>query len=183
VKRCWSGRDEGATGASLSAGAKEYWAMIRVGFGYDSHRFGDKRPLLLGGIRVPHPKGLRGHSDADVILHAVIDAVLGAASMGDIGTLFPDSDPRFRGVSSVKLLEETMRRVKPRFRVIHVDATLLAEEPRIGPYKNRMRARLARVLGVPAAGVNIKGKTNEGMGFVGRREGLAAVAVATLEEK
>jgi 2-C-methyl-D-erythritol 2,4-cyclodiphosphate synthase len=118
-----------------------------------------------------------------VILHAVIDAVLGAASMGDIGTLFPDSDPRFRGVSSVKLLEETMRRVKPRFRVIHVDATLLAEEPRIGPYKNRMRARLARVLGVPAAGVNIKGKTNEGMGFVGRREGLAAVAVATLEEK
>ena len=151
--------------------------VARVGLGYDSHRFKKGRPLILGGVTVPHDRGLDGHSDADVVLHAVIDAVLGAAGLGDIGTFFPDSDPRWKGADSLKLLENTRARLGRR-RVVHVDVTLLAEAPRIGPYKNRMRTKIARALRVPLEGVSVKAKTNEGMGFVGRREGLAALAVA-----
>ena len=156
---------------------------MQIGLGYDSHRFTKGRKLMLGGVEVPFSKGLKGHSDADVVLHAVIDAILGACALGDIGTFFPDSDARYRGVSSMKLLEEAARLAARRFRVVNVDVTLLAEEPRIGPYKNRMRAKIARAARVPVASVSVKAKTNEGMGFVGRREGLAAIAVASVERK
>jgi 2-C-methyl-D-erythritol 2,4-cyclodiphosphate synthase len=134
-------------------------------------------------VEIPYPRGLKGHSDADVVLHAVIDAVLGAAGLGDIGTLFPDRDPRWKDADSRKLLQKTAAFLPRRFRVAHVDATLLAEEPKIGPYKNRMRAVIAHALDIPVARVNVKAKTNEGMGFVGRKEGLAALAVATVERK
>lgn len=157
--------------------------MIQVGLGYDSHRFAKNRPLILGGVKVPFDKGLAGHSDADVVIHALIDALLGAAGLGDIGGHFPDSDPRYKGVSSLKLLAETVRLMKPRFSIVHTDITLLAEVPKIGPYKQRMRARLAHAMGIAVANVNVKAKTNEGMGFVGRREGMAAAAVATVEKK
>lgn len=153
---------------------------VFVGLGYDSHRFKKGRPLLLGGVRVPYEKGLEGHSDADVVLHAVIDALLGAAGWGDIGTAFPDTDPRHKNADSLVLLEKTHQKLVRRFRVLNVDITLLAEAPKIGPYKNRMRAKIARVLNVDPARVCVKGKTNEGMGFVGRREGLAALAVVSL---
>ena len=157
--------------------------MVQVGFGYDSHRFVKGRPLVLGGVRIPFSRGLRGHSDADVVLHAVIDAIMGAAGLGDIGTFFPDDDPRYKNIASFLLLEKTVRIIRPRFRLVFVDVTLLAEAPRIGPYKNRMRAKMARGLGLPVSQVNVKAKTNEKMGFVGRRQGLAAVAVATLARR
>jgi 2-C-methyl-D-erythritol 2,4-cyclodiphosphate synthase len=157
--------------------------MTQVGFGYDSHRFARGRKLVLGGVTIPHPRGLKGHSDADVVLHAAVDAILGACALGDIGTHFPDSDPRYRGAPSLLFLEDAVRRIRGRFRLVHLDVTLLAEEPRIGPYKQRMRGKLARATGLSLAHVSVKAKTNEGMGFVGRREGLAAVAVATVERK
>jgi 2-C-methyl-D-erythritol 2,4-cyclodiphosphate synthase len=157
--------------------------MTRAGFGYDSHRFKKGRKLILGGVEVPHTHGLDGHSDADAVLHAVIDALLGAAGLGDIGTHFPDSDPRYKGADSLKLLAETSRLLGPRRRPLNVDVTVLAEAPKLGPYKNRMRAKIARVLGVPVDAVGVKAKTNEGMGFVGRREGIAVMAVAALETR
>jgi 2-C-methyl-D-erythritol 2,4-cyclodiphosphate synthase len=157
--------------------------MTRVGLGYDSHRLVKGRPLILGGVRIPFEKGLAGHSDADVVLHAVIDALIGAAGLGDIGTFYPDSDVRWKGADSLDLLLDARRRIGRRFSVENVDVTLLAEAPRIGPYKNRMRAKIARALQVPVDRVNVKAKTNEGMGFVGRREGLAALAVCAVEKK
>lgn len=155
--------------------------MIRVGFGYDSHRFKKGRKLMLGGVEIPHPRGLDGHSDADAVCHAVMDALLGAAALGDIGEHFPDSDPRYKGADSLKLLAETRRLLGRRRKIVNVDVTVLAEEPKLGPYKNRMRARLARVLGISVDQVSVKAKTNEGMGFVGRREGIAVLAVAAVE--
>ncbi|HRY28773.1 MAG TPA: 2-C-methyl-D-erythritol 2,4-cyclodiphosphate synthase [Elusimicrobiota bacterium] len=157
--------------------------MTRTGWGYDSHRFIKGRRLVLGGVLVPFEKGLKGHSDADVLLHAVIDAVLGACALGDIGTLFPDTDPRFKDVSSLFLLREAVRLVSKRFSIRHIDVTLLAEAPRLGPYRQRIRAKVARAAGLPVEDVSVKAKTNEGMGFVGRREGLAAAAVATVEDR
>ena len=155
--------------------------MNKVGLGYDSHRLVKGRPLVLGGVKIPFEKGLLGHSDADVVLHAVIDALIGAAGLGDIGTLYPDSDPRWKGADSLRLLEEARKRLGRRLAVKNVDVTLLAEAPRIGPYKNRMRAKIARALKISVDQVNVKAKTNKGMGFVGRREGLAAIAVCSLE--
>jgi 2-C-methyl-D-erythritol 2,4-cyclodiphosphate synthase len=157
--------------------------MTRVGIGYDSHRWARGRALVLGGVRIPFEKGLAGHSDADAVLHAVTDALLGAAALGDIGTWFPDSDPRWKGADSLTLLAEARRRLPRRFAVESVDVTVLAEAPRLGPYKNRMRMRISRALGLAADRVSVKAKTNEGMGFVGRREGLAAMAVCSLREK
>jgi 2-C-methyl-D-erythritol 2,4-cyclodiphosphate synthase len=157
--------------------------MSYVGMGYDSHRFVKGRSLMLGGVRVPFEKGLAGHSDADVVLHAVIDALLGAAGMGDIGMLYSDKDARWKNADSLLLLGDTFRRLKNRFRVLNVDVTVLAEEPRLGPYKNRMRAKMARVLKITVDRVNVKAKTNEGMGWVGRKEGMAALAVCALEKK
>jgi 2-C-methyl-D-erythritol 2,4-cyclodiphosphate synthase len=154
--------------------------MDRVGFGFDSHRFVRGRPLILGGVTVPFEKGLLGHSDADVVLHAIIDALIGGAGLGDIGTLYPDSDPRWKGADSLRLLDNVRKQISRRWAVQNVDVTLLAEVPRIGPYKNRMRAKIARALRINVDDVNVKAKTNEGMGFVGRREGLAALAVCGL---
>lgn len=157
--------------------------MNNVGLGYDSHRLVKGRPLVLGGVKIPFEKGLLGHSDADVVLHAVIDALIGAAGLGDIGTFYPDTDPRWKGADSVRLLEDVRQRLSRRWAIRNVDVTLLAEAPRIGPYKNRMRAKMARALRISVEHINVKAKTNEGMGFVGRREGLAALAVCAVEAK
>lgn len=155
---------------------------LRSGLGYDSHRFVRGRPLVLGGVTIPSEKGLAGHSDADALLHAVIDALLGAAGLGDIGAHFPDSDPRYKGADSLALLAATRRLLGTRWTPVNVDATVLTEQPRLGPYKNRMRAKIARVLRIPVESVSVKAKTNEGMGFVGKGEGLAVLATALVHD-
>ena len=154
----------------------------RAGIGYDSHRLADGQSLILGGVEVEYERGLAGHSDADVLAHAVIDALLGAAVLGDIGQHYPDSDERWREADSISLLEEVSGFLGehgwvPR----HLDATVLCEEPKLGPYRDQMRERLAGAMGLPAFQVNVKFTTNEGMGFVGRGEGMAAMAVATVD--
>jgi 2-C-methyl-D-erythritol 2,4-cyclodiphosphate synthase len=152
---------------------------VRTGLGIDSHRFVLGRPLLLGGVVVPHTHGLAGHSDADVLAHAITDAILGAASMGDIGTHFPDTDPEFKDADSLALLREIVRRVaEVGWRVEHVDATVMLERPKLAPHRAAIMERLTEAVG---ASVHVKATTGEGMGFVGREEGVAALAVATLE--
>ena len=147
--------------------------------GIDSHRFVVGRPLILGGVDIPHTQGLDGHSDADVLAHAITDAILGAASMGDIGTHFPDTDPEFKDADSLVLLREIVRRVASEgWRVEHVDATVMLERPKLAPHREAIMARLTAAVG---ASVHVKATTGEGMGFVGREEGVAALAVATLE--
>ena len=154
---------------------------IRTGIGYDVHRFAPGRRLVLGGVVVPHPLGLDGHSDADVILHALADALLGAAALGDIGRHFPPSDPRFQDADSRDLLTQVVRLVAAAGYVpVNVDVTLIAEAPRIGPHVPAMRASIAACLGLDEAAVGLKATTNEGMGFVGRAEGVAALATATI---
>jgi 2-C-methyl-D-erythritol 2,4-cyclodiphosphate synthase len=153
----------------------------RTGIGYDSHRFGPGGPLILGGVQIPGDVRLVGHSDGDAIAHAVTDAVLGAAAAGDIGEMFADTDPTNAGRDSIEMLVLAVARVSARgWRVAHVDVTVIAERPRIMPHRDAMRARLAGALGVDATAVSVKGKTNEGMGWIGRAEGLACMAVATL---
>jgi 2-C-methyl-D-erythritol 2,4-cyclodiphosphate synthase len=155
---------------------------VRVGIGYDSHRFVEGRPLVLGGVVIPHPLGLAGHSDADLVAHALTDALLGAAGAGSIGQLFPDTDPRWKDADSLLLLHEAYAVVRRLgFRFVQADVTVIAEAPRIGPHAGAMAARLAEILEVAASDIGVKGKTNEGMGFVGRGEGMAAIAVATVE--
>jgi 2-C-methyl-D-erythritol 2,4-cyclodiphosphate synthase len=152
------------------------------GIGWDSHRLVEGRPLILGGVTVPHDRGLAGHSDADVLTHAVIDALLGAASLGDIGQHFPDTDERWRDADSMALLRSVVAMLAERgLRVEHVDTTLLMERPKVAGLRDAIRASLAEGLGVRAEQVNVKATTGEGMGFVGRQEGVAALAVATLE--
>jgi 2-C-methyl-D-erythritol 2,4-cyclodiphosphate synthase len=154
----------------------------RAGIGYDSHRLAEGRPLVLGGVEVEFERGLTGHSDADVLTHAVIDALLGAAGLGDIGQHYPDSDERWRDADSIALLGEVCSFLAEHgWTVLHLDATVLCEEPKLGPYRDRMRARLAEAVGLRALEASVKFTTNEGMGFVGRGEGLAAIAVATVE--
>ena len=154
----------------------------RTGIGYDSHRLVEGRPLILGGVHVDSDRGLAGHSDADVLTHAIIDAVLGAASLGDIGLHFPDSDARYRDANSLELLDEVRALVWDRgLAVANVDSTVVCEAPRLGPYRDRIRETLAAPLGVEAARVGVKFTTNEGMGWIGRGEGIAAMAIATLE--
>lgn len=154
---------------------------VRTGIGWDVHRFVDGRPLVLGGVDVPSERGLEGHSDADVLTHAIMDALLGAAAMGDIGQHFPDTDERWRGADSIALLRTVVARVaEAGFEVVNVDATVLMEAPKVGPHREAIRARLAEAIGVTADRVNIKATTGEGMGFVGRAEGAGALAVATL---
>jgi 2-C-methyl-D-erythritol 2,4-cyclodiphosphate synthase len=154
----------------------------RSGIGYDSHRFAEGRRLVLGGVEIPGERGLSGHSDADVLTHALIDALLGAAGLGDIGQHFPDTDERYRDADSLDLLGEVCAFLEEHgWTVRHVDATLIAEGPKLGSYRDRMRASLARTIGVGARDVNVKFTTNEGMGFLGRGEGMAALAVATVE--
>lgn len=156
---------------------------MRIGHGYDVHRLAEDRRLVLGGVEVPYSLGLLGHSDADVLTHAVMDALLGAAGMGDIGGLFPDSDPAYEGISSLVLLERVTKRLNEAgFRVGNVDAVILAQRPKLAPYIPAMRGNLANVLGIAEARVNVKATTEEGLGFTGRGEGIAAHAVALLEE-
>lgn len=155
--------------------------MIRSGIGYDVHQFATGRRLVLGGVEIPHEQGLLGHSDADVLLHAIADALLGAAALGDIGQHFPPSDPSLKDADSLALLAEATRLVRnARYLVVNVDATLIAEAPRILPYVSLMRERIAAAMSVETGMVNVKATTNEGMGFVGRREGIAALAIATI---
>ena len=155
---------------------------MRIGIGYDQHAFVEGRRLVLGGVLVPHPRGLRGHSDADVLTHAVIDALLGAAALGTIGEHFPDTDPRFAGVSSLALLDETMRLVGDAgYRVVNVDSVITAQEPRLQPHLGNMARTLAQRLGVTSSNVGVKATSPEALGALGRREGIAAHAVALLE--
>jgi 2-C-methyl-D-erythritol 2,4-cyclodiphosphate synthase len=154
---------------------------VRVGIGYDSHRLIEGRALILGGERIPHTAGLKGHSDGDVLCHAITDAVLGAAAEGDIGRHFPDSDPRFEGANSLELLRQAVAIVRQAgYAVQNVDAVVIAELPKLAPHADRIRASLAGALGVLPEAVSVKGKTNEGMGEIGRAEGMAAQAVALL---
>jgi 2-C-methyl-D-erythritol 2,4-cyclodiphosphate synthase len=151
---------------------------MRVGLGYDAHRLVAGRPLILGGVKIPHPLGLLGHSDADVLAHAIGDALLGAVGAGDLGTYFPDKDPAYEGISSLTLLERIMVIVRDRgFAPQNIDATVVAQEPRLAPHIPMMQANLAPILGLMAADVNIKATTTEHMGFAGRGEGIAAYAV------
>ncbi len=155
---------------------------MRVGIGYDSHRFAAGRKLILGGVEIAHPLGLAGHSDADAVAHALIDAMLGAAGLGDIGTMFPDSDPRWEGADSLELLQRAHRAVVTAgHKLVQADVTVIAEQPKIGPHVTRMRERLAAALSVSSDAISVKGKTNEGMGWIGRAEGIAVIAVAVLE--
>jgi 2-C-methyl-D-erythritol 2,4-cyclodiphosphate synthase len=155
-------------------------AEFRAGQGYDVHRLVPGRKLILGGVEIPFEKGLEGHSDADALLHALIDALLGAAGLGDIGAHFPDTDPRYRDADSRVLLREALYRVRAAgWRPVNVDATLIAQQPRLAPHIPAMRALLAADLGLPLACVNIKGKTNESLGYLGRNEAIEA-QVATL---
>lgn len=157
--------------------------MIRIGHGYDVHRLVEGRPLILGGVNIPHETGLLGHSDADVLLHAISDALLGAAALGDIGKLFPDSDPQYKGADSLVLL----RRVKTHlatagFRVVNVDATIIAQAPKLAPHIAKIRANIARAIGTELSAVSVKATTEEGLGFSGERLGIAAHAVCLIEQ-
>ncbi|MDD7772522.1 MAG: 2-C-methyl-D-erythritol 2,4-cyclodiphosphate synthase [Firmicutes bacterium] len=156
---------------------------MRIGHGYDVHRLVEGRDLILGGMRVTYPKGLDGHSDADVVTHAVMDALLGAAAMGDIGKLFPDTDPAYAGISSMRLLKTVMERLKQAgYRVGNVDVTVIAQAPKLSSYLPQMAANLAVMLQVSADRVNIKATTEEHLGFTGAGEGIACHAVCLLEE-
>jgi len=155
---------------------------VRVGIGYDSHRFAEGRKLMLGGVEIPHSRGLAGHSDADVVAHALTDAVLGAAGLGDIGALFPESDPRWQNANSIYLLNQAyLRVVEKRLHLVNADITIIAEQPPIAPFVDGMREKLAGALLCGPSDISVKGKTNEKMGFIGRGEGIAAIAVAALE--
>ena len=156
--------------------------MTRFGMGYDGHRLVEGRKLILGGVDVPYEKGLLGHSDADVLLHAVSDAILGAAALGDIGTHFPDTDERFQGADSGKLLAEVVRLVRAEgYAIGNVDATIVAQAPKLLPHIPRMRENIARLLGVAVGDVNVKATTEERLGFTGSGEGMSAYAVAGIE--
>ncbi len=155
---------------------------MRIGHGYDVHRLVEERPLILGGVRIAYEKGLLGHSDADVLTHAVMDALLGAAALGDIGKLFPDSDPAFRGADSLLLATEVARRIRAGgFEIVNIDATVLAQRPKLAPHIPLMREKLAAALGIPVGAVSVKATTEVGLGFTGSGEGIAAHAVCLIE--
>lgn len=153
-----------------------------TGIGYDCHRFAEGRRLVLGGVELEHERGLAGHSDADVLTHAIIDALLGAGALGDIGEHFPDTDPRYRDADSIELLRTTVEFLRQAgLTTVHVDATVMLERPKLAPAREQIRATLSAALGLDAAHVSIKATRGEGMGFVGREEGVAALAVATVQ--
>jgi len=155
---------------------------MKIGLGYDVHAFTQNRPLILGGVEIPYDRGLSGHSDADVLVHAVCDALLGAAGMGDIGEHFPDTDPQYKNANSLDLLKAAWQLIYPRYQtIVNMDATIFAQAPRLTPYKAAMRDRLAAVLGIPADRINIKATTTEGLGFIGRGEGIAAMCAALID--
>ena len=156
---------------------------LRIGHGYDVHRLTEGRRLIRGGVEVPYEKGLLGHSDADVLTHAVMDALLGAAALGDIGKLFPDTDAAYAGISSILLLERVAERLREAgYAVVNLDATVLAQAPKLAPYREQMRENLARVLALDNSCVSVKATTEEGLGFTGEGLGIAAHAVALLEK-
>jgi 2-C-methyl-D-erythritol 2,4-cyclodiphosphate synthase len=155
---------------------------MRVGIGHDTHRLEAGRPLILGGVRLDHPRGLVGHSDADVVLHALTDALLGAAALGDIGDLFPDTDPTYRDADSAFFVREALRRVNHAgWRVVNVDVIIHAQEPKLGPVKQTIRANLAQLLQLPLEAVNVKAKTGERVGHIGRAEALACLVVTLID--
>lgn len=157
---------------------------MRIGHGYDVHRLVEERDLILGGVNIPHTKGLLGHSDADVLTHAVMDALLGAAGLWDIGHAFPDTDPAYKGISSLLLLERVMQMLDEKgYKVGNVDATILAQKPKLAPYIPQMRKNIAEIIGIDESRINVKATTEEGLGFSGTEQGIAAHAVALLEEK
>jgi len=156
---------------------------VRIGLGYDSHRFADGRKLIIGGVEIPHEKGLLGHSDADVLCHAIADAIIGALGKGDIGTYFPDTDPKWEDAVSIELLKSIVELARINgYAIAWIDSTIIAERPKLFPYIEKMKAALSRT-GISSGHINIKAKTNEGMGFVGRGEGIAAQAVCLLEKE
>ena len=155
---------------------------VRVGFGYDTHRFCEGDHIVLGGERIRFSHGIDAHSDGDVLLHALCDAVLGAAGLGDIGQHFPDSQSRYRDVESTRLLEDVMQKIEDRYLVGNVDCTVVLERPKLAGYTDAMKANISRILRIPASQVNLKATTSEGMGFIGRGEGVAAFAVALLQQ-
>ncbi len=156
--------------------------MIATGIGYDVHRLVADRPLVLGGVEIPHPLGLDGHSDADVLCHAIADAILGAAGEPDIGHLFPNTDPSIRGISSLEILRRVRAVLEEKsIRLHNIDATLIAEEPKISPHLALMKERIGNALGLPPSRVGIKATTNESLGFLGRGEGMAALASACVD--
>ena len=155
---------------------------VRTGIGYDAHRLEAGRPLWLGGVQIDFEAGLAGHSDGDVLVHALVDALLGAAGLGDMGTYFPSSDPRYRGASSLQFLRYAAELLERQgWRVTNLDATIVAERPRLAPFSENMREVIAKSLGLSQGQVNIKSKTSDGLGFTGRGEGIAAYAIATIE--
>jgi len=157
--------------------------MIRVGIGYDVHRLVKGRKLILGGVEIESEKGLWGHSDADALSHAIGDALLGAAALGDLGTHFPDTDERYKDISSLRLLEEIRSKLTDRcFRIINIDATIVAQAPKLAPYMEKMRERLSATLKIPLEHVSVKATTTEGLGFIGRGEGIACYAVVSVEK-
>lgn len=156
---------------------------MRIGHGYDSHRFAEGRKLILGGVEIPHERGLTGHSDADAVAHAVTDALLGAAGLGDIGRHFPPTDDTWKDADSMQLLARVVRLLEGRnYQVVNVDVTVVCEAPRIGPHAAAMQERLSAVLGISPGHISIKGKSNEGMGWTGRGEGIACFAVALVDD-
>ena len=156
---------------------------MRIGHGYDVHRLTEGRDLILGGVQVPHSLGLDGHSDADVLTHAVMDALLGAAAMGDIGRHFPDTDPQYKGISSLKLLAAVRELIYGKgYRISNIDVTVLAQKPKLAPYIAQMEQNLSQVLGLEPGRINVKATTEEHLGFTGREEGIACHAVCLLEE-
>lgn len=156
--------------------------MMRIGMGYDVHRLTEGRDLILGGVKIPYEKGLLGHSDADVLLHAIMDALLGAAALGDIGRHFPDTDPKYKGASSIRLLEHVGELIENELYVIgNIDATIIAQRPKMAPHIGQMRENVAKALKIDVSQVNIKATTEEGLGFTGTGEGISSQAVACLE--
>jgi 2-C-methyl-D-erythritol 2,4-cyclodiphosphate synthase len=159
-------------------------SLFRIGFGYDAHRLVEGRPLILGGISIPFGKGLLGHSDADVLTHAVIDAILGALAKGDIGRHFPDTDPAFKDMQSLRMLERVLGWVREAgYQVNNVDSTIVAQKPKLAPHIPDIQARLSEILQLPVHQISVKAKTSEGMGFCGREEGIEAFAVVSLVRK
>ena len=157
---------------------------LRIGHGFDAHRFQRGRKLILGGVEIPHSAGLAGHSDADVLLHALINALLGALGEGDIGIHFPDSNPRYKNISSSKLLREVLAILRrKKFSIVNVDATVIAEKPRLAPHYQKIRRRVAELLKISTSSVNVKAATTERMGWIGEGRGMAATAVALLEKR
>ncbi|MCK5784306.1 MAG: 2-C-methyl-D-erythritol 2,4-cyclodiphosphate synthase [Desulfobacterales bacterium] len=155
---------------------------MRIGHGYDVHRLIAGRPLFIGGVQIPFEKGLEGHSDADVLLHAICDAILGAAGKGDIGMHFPDTDPAYKNIYSIELLKKTWKIVRPFYSsIINIDTTIFAQEPKISPYADRMKDKIASALSITSDQVNIKATTTEGLGFIGKKEGIAAMCVVLID--